>query len=32
MPLYPAIKLMDTVMGVDTGGGDTFDFKPELMS
>ena len=30
MPLYPAIKLMDTVMGVDTGGGDTFDFKPEL--
>ena len=32
MPLYPAIKLMDTVMGVDTGGGDTFDFKPELTS
>ena len=30
MPLYPAIKLMDTVMGVDTRGGDTFDFKPEL--
>ena len=27
MPLYPAIKLMDTVMGVDTGGGDPIRYE-----